>query len=214
MTKVKICGIANSDDALQAAVLGANFLGFIVEVKFSEESITREEAKTLIQKLPLEIQPVLVTYLQHATPLIHLADHIKPQIIQLHNEITLDEIGKIRQALPKIKLTKTISVTDESSIKEAKKFEQYVDYLLLDTKVGERRGGTGKTHDWSLSAEIVKQVNIPVFLAGGLNPENVAQAIKTVNPYAVDVNSGVKATAKRKDHKKMEQFIMGAKHGN
>tara|TARA_Y100000310_G_C20611746_1_gene778348 strand:+ start:181 stop:825 length:645 start_codon:yes stop_codon:yes gene_type:complete len=214
MTKVKICGIANSDDALQAAVLGADYLGFLVEIDFSEDSITREEAEQLIKKLPLEVQPVLVTYHQQATPIIHLADAIKPQLIQLHNDITLEEIGKIRQALPKIKLTKTISVTDASSLEEAKKFEKHVDFILLDTKIGERKGGTGKTHDWTVSAEIVKQLSTPVFLAGGLNPENVAEAIKTVQPYAVDVNSGVKATAKRKDHKKMEQFIRGAKHGN
>ena len=211
MTKVKICGIANSDDALQATVLGADYLGFIVEVDTSEDSITRDEAEHLIKKLPLEVKPVMVTMHQQATPIIHLANYIKPHIIQLHNSITLEEIGKIRQALPSTKLTKTISVKDASALQKAKEFEQHVDYLLLDTKTENRAGGTGETHDWSISAEIVKNATLSVFLAGGLNPENVAEAIKTVMPYAVDVNSGVKATAKRKDHQKMEQFIRGAK---
>ena len=150
MTKVKICGITNEEDALKAAILGADYLGFLVEINFSEDKINRKQAKNIIRKLPLEVTPVFVTYLQNSKPIIEIAKEIKPSIIQLHNNIKLEEIGKIRAKLPKIKITKTISVINKDSIKssnpkdskglensknslsEAKKYEKYVDYILLD----------------------------------------------------------------------------------
>lgn len=211
MTQVKICGITNEEDALKAAILGADYLGFLVEISFSEDKVTRKQARDIIRKLPLEVTPVFVTYLQKAKPIIEIAKEIKPVIIQLHNDISLEEIGKIRKSLPRIKLTKTISVVDENSIKEAKKYENYVDYILLDTKSGKRKGGTGIIHNWDISRKIVKSVNKKVFLAGGLNPDNVEQAIKKVKPYAVDTNSGVKSKPRKKDYKKLELFIKRAK---
>ncbi len=214
MTKVKICGITNEEDALKAAILGANYLGFLVEIGFAEDKVTRKQAKDIIRKLPLETTPVFVTYLQKAGPIIEIAEEINPSIIQLHNDISIEEIGKIRKALPKIKLTKSISVIDENSINEAKKYEKYVDFILLDTKSGKRKGGTGKTHNWSISRKIVKSVKNKVFLAGGLNPGNVKQAIKEVKPYAVDTNSGVKSKPRKKDYKKLESFIRKAGEKN
>ena len=210
MTKVKMCGIATEKDALQASVEGADFIGLIVDVSFSEDSITQEEAKTIIKNLPLETIPVMVTYHQKANPIIKTAKKILPKIIQLHNDITNEEIKKIKKALPKVKLTKAIHVTDETAIKKARSFPS-VDYLLLDTKVGKKKGGTGVTHNWEISANIVKAVKQKVFLAGGLNPENVKEAIQKVKPFAVDVNSGVKMKAKTKDPEKVKAFIAGAK---
>src|SRR3989338_5657302 len=207
MTQVKICGITNEEDALEAAILGADYLGFLVEISFSEDNISRKKAKEIIKKLPLEVQPVFVTYLKKAKPIIEIAEYLNPSLIQLHNNIKIEEIGKIREALPKIKLTKTISVIDNSSIKEAKKYENYVDSILLDTKSGKKKGGTGKIHNWEISRKIVKEVKTKVFLAGGLNPNNIEEAIKTVKPYAVDTNSGVKKSKGKKDYKKLEIFI-------
>ncbi len=98
MTKVKICGITNQEDAFKAVELGADFLGFIVEVDFSKDSITREEAKKLIKTLPLEARPVLVTYLTKAKDIIELAKDIKPEVIQLHNpDADLKAIGAVRK---------------------------------------------------------------------------------------------------------------------
>jgi len=209
--KVKICGITNEEDALKAAILGADYLGFLVEIDFAEDKVTRKQAKDIIRKLPLEVTPVFVTYLQKAKPIIEIAEEINPLVIQLHNDITIEEIGKIRNALPKIKLTKTISVINEDSIQEAKKYEKYIDFILLDTKSGKRKGGTGKTHDWSISRKIVKSVKNKVFLAGGLNPDNVKEAVDEVKPYAVDTNSGVKLKPRKKDDKKLTSFIRRAK---
>jgi phosphoribosylanthranilate isomerase len=211
MAQVKICGITNSEDALKASILGADYLGFLVEISFSIDAIRRDKAKEIIRKLPLEVQSVFVTYLQNAGEIVEIAEEISPAVIQLHNDIELKEIGKIRKALPKIKITKSISVVDESSIEEAKKYSEYVDFILLDTKSGAKRGGTGKTHDWSISRKIVDSINNPVFLAGGLNPENVQEAIKKVKPYAVDTNNGVKLSPGKKDYAKMRLFIERAK---
>jgi len=210
-TKVKICGITNEEDALKASILGADYLGFLVEIEFAEDKVTRQKAKNLIRKLPLEVTPVFVTYLKTSKPIIEIAKEINPHIIQLHNDITTEEIGKIRKSLPQIKLTKTISVISKDSIDEAKKYEKYIDFILLDTKAGKRKAGTGKTHNWDISRKIVKEIKKPVFLAGGLNPDNVQEAIKKVKPYAVDTNSGVKSKPRKKDYKKLELFIKRAK---
>lgn len=206
MVKVKICGVTNLQDALDAATLGADFVGFLVEIGFSQDKVSLEEAKEIISKLPLEITPVYVTYLQKAEPIIDVAKEIKPGVIQLHNDIDLKEIGKIRKTLKDIQITKTISV-NEDALKEARKFAKYVDYILLDTAVKGKKGGTGKTHNWDISAKIVKTVKKKVFLAGGLNPSNVAGAVNKVKPFAVDVNSGVKKKARLKDYDKMKLFI-------
>ena len=140
-------------------------------------------------KLPFPIfQPSILSTLTNYTK-IDIAKEIKPALIQLHNDISVDEIKKIKKALKKIKITKTINV-NKKALDEAKKFEPYVDYLLLDTAVKGKKGGTGKTHNWDISAEIVRKIKKPVFLAGGLNPDNVSEAVGKVKPYAVDVNSG------------------------
>ncbi|MBI2139930.1 phosphoribosylanthranilate isomerase [Candidatus Woesearchaeota archaeon] len=211
MTKIKICGITNSEDALNAAIAGAGFLGFIIEVPSSKDTISRKEAEAIIKKLPPEVQSVMVTASTKAKEITEIAKEVNPSIIQLHSDIPEKEIKVIRKALPRVKLTKKISVEDESAIREAKRFEPVADFLLLDTKLGKKSGGTGKTHDWSISAKIVKAVKKPVFLAGGLNPENVRGAISIVRPFAVDVNSGVKLKAGKKDFEKVKRFITEAK---
>ena len=211
MVKVKICGITNGEDALLAQQAGADFLGFIVNIPSSQDNLQVIQAQKLIEQLPLEVAPVMVTYHQKAKPIIREAKQLKPEVIQLHDAISPKEIQKIRKALKKIKLTKAIHVTDESSLQEAKKYEKLVDYLLLDTKARNKIGGTGKIHDWSISRKIVKAVKNKVFLAGGINPVNVREAIMTVKPYAVDLNSGVKAAPRKKDAKKLRALCKAVK---
>ncbi|MDW7998591.1 MAG: phosphoribosylanthranilate isomerase, partial [Thermodesulfovibrio sp.] len=96
----------------------------------------------------------------------------------------------------------------------AKTYEKVADMLILDTKTKDRIGGTGLTHDWNISAMIVKEVNIPVILAGGLNPDNVAQAIEIVKPYGVDCNTGTKGANGYKSPEKIRAFIQNAKGAN
>lgn len=209
--KVKICGVTNLPDAISAVLLGADYVGFLVEIKFTEDKVSREEAKEIIVKLPLEVKPVYVTYEKKSKKIIEIAKEINPAVIQLHNDIEVNEIKKIKKALKKVEITKTISVKNLKSVDEAKKFEPYVDYLLLDSAVKGRKGGTGKVHNWDISKKIVSMVKKPVFLAGGLNPDNVKEAIKKVEPFAVDTNNGVKLEPRKKDHEKIRLFIEGAK---
>lgn len=218
MAKVKICGNTNEEDALFASIKGADYLGFIIEVKSSIDSISREKAKGLIKSLPLEAEAVYVTTETTPSRIVEIARFVNPACIQLHGSVTIDSIRKIRKQLPKIKLIKTIPIEGKQAIALAKKFAPHVDFLLLDSKAKGKAGGTGKTHDWSISAKIVKGAGKKVFLAGGLNPQNVKDAVRSVKPYAVDVNSGVKEAPgantsrhQRKDRKKIESFIRGAR---
>lgn len=212
MTTVKICGLTNIGDAREAARQGADYLGFLVEIKQSKDSISAEKAKELIKKLPKKAKKVAVVYKDNANEIIKLCKTVNPDIVQIHGKIKLNEIKKIKKQLSKIKITKTINVTDKkSAIKQLKKFENLVDYILLDSKSGKKIGGTGKTHDWKISREIVKISKKPVFLAGGLNPDNVKKAIAKVRPFAVDTNSGVKLKPRKKDFEKLKSFIKKAK---
>lgn len=214
MVKVKICGITNEKDVFHATESGADFLGFIVGIKNSKENLTKADAKELIKKLPIEVIPVMVTELTKSNEIIELIKAINPVIVQLHNDIEINEIKKIKRVCPKIRLTKAIHVEEEredNAIKSAKLYERYVDFLLIDTKIKSRIGGTGKTHNWEISKKIVRNCKKPVFLAGGLTPENIVSAIATVKPYGVDVNSGVRSVPRFKDYNKMRIFIERAK---
>jgi phosphoribosylanthranilate isomerase len=106
-----------------------------------------------------------------------------------------------------VKLIKAIQVVDENALQEARRWEPFVDALLLDSKGEGGLGGTGRTHDWDLSARVVAELGIPVILAGGLSPGNVANAIRTVRPFGVDANSGVTGRPPGKDPQKVEQFV-------
>ena len=142
-----------------------------------------------------------------------LAKELGVTTIQLHGDTTPQEAKEVRRELPYMKLYKAIHVTRIEAIQNAETYADVVDAVILDTiNVSTNQvGGTGQTHDWSISAQIVKGLSIPVILAGGLNPDNVAEAIKQVQPFAVDVNSGVKNADGYKDFEKLKSFIERAK---
>ena len=135
-------------------------------------------------------------------------------IIQLHSDIAEDEVEKIVKELPEIQLVRLIHISNEGEICTDFKNMKYADFYLLDSfnLKTNQVGGTGLTHDWNQSRELIKQLDKPTFLAGGLNPENVETAIKLAKPYGVDVNSGCKNDDGIKDEKKVKQFIYNAKH--
>lgn len=210
---VKFCGINKKEYAEMAIGLGADFLGFLVGIThLAEDKLTNEEAKKIISEVDFKSSvPIAVTHLQDAKSVINTMKEINVSAVQLHDSITVDEIKEIRDAFPDGYIIKAVHVQRrEQSLEIAHEFEDYVDALLLDTRTVDRLGGTGKTHDWSISREIVTSVKKPVFLAGGLTPENVSDAIKLVKPYGVDVNSGVEING-GKDFEKMKKFIRLAK---
>lgn len=217
MMKVKICGIRRKKDAIMAAYLGADAVGVLIGRKHpSPDFVDIETAIGIIDALPPFCAAVIVTHLTDTGEILEIIDAVRSvgvNTLQLHGDNTPDDITTIRNAVPRLKIIKAINVVDERSIDEAGKYVDLVDALALDTlnKATGQVGGSGKTHDWSISAEIVGRYDKPVILAGGLNPDNVEEAIKTVKPYAVDVNSGVKGNEGFKDEVKMRSFIELAK---
>ena len=155
----------------------------------------------------------MVTHLEDIRDIVALAKTIGVNTIQLHGNNLPTDVLQIAKELPFMKIIKSIHVNSEISLRTIHSFVGIVDAILLDTANFERGqvGGTGLTHDWNLSANIVSRVGVPVILAGGLSPANVAKAVRRVRPYAVDVNSGVKSTTGYKDSQKLQQFIKCAK---
>jgi phosphoribosylanthranilate isomerase len=220
--KVKICGITNIEDAMQAISFGADALGFQVGMRHkTEDEISPEEAKAIVASLPPFVSYVMVTHLLDAKTIISLLKLI-PRIttVQLHeDDIDLKEISAIREKIPSVRIIKAIHVVvdgSESPLQKLHNYDGIADALILDSvKMKEDRiGGTGMTHDWTLSKKMVDSSHLPVFLAGGLTQDNVQYAIRSVGPYAVDVNSGVKIsrTSRRKDPVKVRDFIYQAKN--
>jgi phosphoribosylanthranilate isomerase len=218
--KVKICGITNPEDAMQAISFGADALGFQVGMRHkTEDEVSPEEAKAIVASLPPFVSYVMVTHLQDAKTLISLLELIqKTTTVQLHDEdIELKEISAIREKIPSVRIIKAIHVDgSQAPLQKLHNYDGIADALILDSVnlKEDRIGGTGMTHDWTLSKKIVDNSHLPIILAGGLAPYNVQYAIRSVGPYAVDVNSGVKITktSRRKDPVKVRNFIYQAKN--
>ncbi len=207
MIKAKICGITNKEDALMASEAGADVVG-VINVKESKRFIDLEAAKEIFDVLPVFVSRVVV-----ATPAsIEEALNIEKtgaEYIQLHGNESLDFVRELKEKT-RLRLIKKIPV-DTDCIKNSRKYAEIVDAILLDTSVKGLIGGTGIVHDWNISREVTESLNKPVILAGGLNPGNVKNAIDSVKPYAVDVSSGVESKPRKKDKKKVEQFIINVR---
>jgi phosphoribosylanthranilate isomerase len=208
MFRIKICGNRTLDEIELAVSLGADALGLIVGVRHrSEDALDVGTAEALRSAIPDTRLSVLVTHQVSAPKVIELHEAVPTSALQLHDDIPAEDLAIIRKLRPQTLLIKAIPVEDRSAIDAALKFEPLVDALLLDSRTGDRIGGTGVPHDWTISREIVKRVQCPVILAGGLTPENIAEAIDTVKPYGVDVNSGVEFKDGAKDPEKERLFI-------
>jgi phosphoribosylanthranilate isomerase len=209
--RVKICGLTQKKDLDSAIDAGADAVGFLVGVPSSPRNLTFKRAKVLLSKVPIFINSVVVTTPKNLEWLFKICKRLKPTAIQIHGKMQLD-YSKIHNKIKNIQLIKTVYVTDESLNKIATMESKTFDAILLDSFSKAQYGGTGRVHDWTLSKQIKEAiVPVPVILAGGLNPQNVQEAILKVQPYAVDVASGVELNPGIKDHKKVRAFIENAK---
>jgi phosphoribosylanthranilate isomerase len=199
--RVKICGITNLQDAEAAVATGADALGFILYEK-SKRFIPIEDAIRIVELLPPFVQTVAVTVnaVKEFTNLGWRKQLKKFGLAQLHGEETPAHVKAVGKYLPVIK----VFPADKARLITPAHYE--VSAFMLDTP-SQERGGTGRTYDWKLAVEFQKRITKPLILSGGLNPENVAAAIETVQPYAVDVNSGVEVSPGRKDHAQLQKFI-------
>ncbi len=210
MMRVKICGVTSVEDALMCSELGADAIGTIVEVPVdSPRKLSRDRAREIYSALGKSVERVIVVMPRSADEAVELYEHIRPDAIQLHGSEGLDLAKDIRSSIP-CRLVKTIHVINSNALEEALSFSEVCDAILLDTP-SLSFGGSGKTHDWELSKAIVREVEVPVYLAGGLNPFNVRDAIKQVRPSGVDVSSGVESQPGKKDREMVKNFIENAK---
>jgi phosphoribosylanthranilate isomerase len=212
---VKICGIRRQEDALLAAELGADAIGLLVGQKHnSTDFISAAVASDIARALPPSVEAVLVTHVEDVDELERLLQQSEIATIQLHSQIAPSSVERLRHRLPNVKIFKSVSVISADSVAYPEAFTKLVDGFVLDSVnvATDQIGGTGKTHDWSVSREIVmRYAEVPIILAGGLNSENVRSAIESVHPFGVDVNSGSKAADGFKDPRKIEAFIVQAK---
>lgn len=211
--RVKICGIANLEDARTAIACGADALGFLVGLVYpTGDELTAERARELVAALPPFVNPVLVTHQSDPEVVAGLVATVAPHVVQLHGAFAPEDISRLRARFPHLKILKAVHVDGEGAVDAARRVAPLVDGILLDTRTATRLGGTGLTHDWSIDRCIREALpDTPVILAGGLNPDNVVRAIETVRPYGVDVNTGVSIEPGRKSPELLKRFLQGAK---
>lgn len=207
--KVKICGVTNAEDAAWAASLGADYVG----VNFWPESprkVSAAMAKKVVEALPPFVVPVGVFVNAPPAEVAKAAAAAGLRAVQLHGDEDEDDVATLRSALPAgTSIIKAFRVKGHATLEHAGEFPS--DFILLDAHVEVQPGGTGETWDWDLAADTALLAR-PVFLAGGLTPDNVAAAVRKVKPFAVDVASGVERLPRRKDYAKMKAFIEAVKN--
>jgi phosphoribosylanthranilate isomerase len=174
---------------------GADAIGLICGVThITEDELTADQARRLARRTPPFVSTVLVTHLEDAGEIVRLADHIGVDIVQIHGLVTHETVSKVMELAGGRRIIKAVHVLGPSAVDEAVGFMDICDAVVLDSRTGDRLGGTGRTHDWSISrkvADALRERGRPVILAGGLRPDNVGDAVRAVRPFGVDVNSGV-----------------------
>jgi len=203
MVQVKICGITNLEDAKAAVKAGADLLGFVFAD--SPRRITPETALGIINQLPGSVLRVGLFVNEAPEKIDEILNICKLDFLQFHGDETPEFCQNFGQ---RAEIIKAFRIKDKRSLVKLKDFQ--VDGYLLDAYLKGKSGGTGKSFDWNLAVE-AKAMASRIILSGGLNPDNVADAVKKVAPYAVDVSSGVESSPGKKDFDLMRRFIKNAK---
>ena len=208
--RVKVCCIATTDEARSAVSLGASALGLVSAMPSGPGPIAEALIADIAATVPPGVATFLLTCRQDAPGIVTQQRRCRTNVVQLCDAITLDVHAELRAALPGIGLVQVIHVNGEASVAEAVAAAPHVDAILLDSgqpnAATKTLGGTGRRHDWTVSRHIRQAVAVPVWLAGGLTPDNVAEAIATVGPFGVDLCNGVR-TAGRLDAAKLAAFM-------
>lgn len=198
--RVKICCISSIDEAKMAIEYGASALGLVGRMPSGPGVIKDELIEEIVKIVPPPISTFLLTSETKVQNIIEHYKRVNTSTIQIVDELEEREYELIRKELPHVKLVQVIHVIDENSVQEAIEISKFVDALLLDSGnpnlAIKELGGTGRTHNWDLSKKIRESINIPLFLAGGINKDNVKQAIETVQPFGLDLCSSVRTDGK------------------
>jgi phosphoribosylanthranilate isomerase len=212
--RVKICCIASDAEADLAIDAGADALGLVSAMPSGPGPIAEEAIESIIRGVGTRAATVLLTSRQDAGAIGAQLDRLRPTVVQLVDELTERDYMALRVSHPSVVLMQVIHVRGGEAVREAAAVAPFVDALLLDsgnpTAAVKELGGTGRVHDWSVSRAIRDAVRLPVFLAGGLRANNVAEAIDRVRPFGVDICSGVR-TEGRLDHNELRAFMRAAR---
>lgn len=212
---VKISCINSLEEALAVAAEKPDIIEIVVGTPdLDVRAKSKKEAKDILDSLWGIIETSVITDKTKKEELLDLIDGLNFTYLSPIITPEIDTLKEIKRSFPNIKIIPTIYVTGQSSLLEVEPLNKnpYVDIIHLDSKVKNKLGGTGQTHDWSISRKIVELSKKPVILSGGLKPENVRKAIDTVHPFGVDVYSGVLNEKKELDLAKVREFIFNAKH--
>ena len=194
--RIKICCICSENEAKTAIEFGASAIGLVAIMPSGPGPISNELIRQIAKTVPPPVATFLLTSETTVRKIIEHHNRTNTSTIQIVDSLSSGTYSQLKTALPCVKIVQVIHVIDERSVDKAIEFSEIVDAILLDSgnpnlKIKEL-GGTGRIHNWKLSRQIRDKSKCPVFLAGGLNPENVRQAIEEVQPFAVDVCSGVR----------------------
>ncbi len=205
MTKIKICGISNEQDAVWAANLGVDYIG----LNFFEDSprkISEPMAKKIIASLPPYVLPVGVFVNEEIKKVARTAKKCNFSLVQLHGTEDKEYCRQLKEA--GLKIIKVFRIANDPDIVlPLEEYQEVADYFLFDTFVPDEAGGTGKSFNWDILTPQKLAVK-PTFISGGLNPDNIGELLEKVQPYAVDVCSGIERLPRRKDYEKMRRFVL------
>lgn len=215
--RVKVCCISSIAEAALAVRYGASALGLVSAMPSGPGVIEEEAITEITATVPPGVATFLLTSKCDAESIVAQQRRARVNTIQLCDAVEPDCHSRLREALPGIALVQVIHVTGEDSIAEAVVAADNVDAVLLDSgnqKLAVKElGGTGRKHDWRISRRIVDSVQVPVFLAGGLSPDNVAEAIHEVRPFGLDICSGLR-TSGHLDEDKVQRFFANVNAAN
>lgn len=205
-TRVKICGLTNEADRDTAVRAGADAVGFISDVSVdTPREVSPESAERLAAGVPPLVTSVLVTMPESVRDAVDLQATVRADAVQVHGTLSPENVGGLRARLD----VPVIAAVDLSADIEA--YAGVSDAVLVDSTDEDGGGGTGETHDWKRTREIRAGIDTPLILAGGLTPDNVAEAIETVDPFGVDTASGVERTGGEKDGDAVTAFVERAR---
>ena len=215
-TRVKICCIATPAEAALAVGLGADAVGLVAAMPSGPGPIPDGLIREIAALVPAGIDTFLLTSRSEPALVVEHVRDCGTTVVQLVAPVGLDVYTALRQETPTVGIVQVIHVEGEAALAQAERVAEHVDAILLDSgrpsAATPELGGTGRTHDWRVSRRIVRELPRPVYLAGGLRPENVAPAIEEVGPFGVDVCSGVRRDG-RLDETALRAF-MAAVHGD
>ncbi|NET47592.1 MAG: phosphoribosylanthranilate isomerase [Merismopedia sp. SIO2A8] len=209
-TKVKICCIASQSEAKLAIEAGADAIGLVAEMPSGPGPIPDEAIETIARIIPPGVDSFLLTSRTSPTSVLEQVLRCRASVVQLVGTVESLVYQHLRKHAPNVRIVQVIHVEDINALSEAQRIASDVDAILLDfghpSAPVPELGGTGRVHDWNISKVIVSAVSSPVFLAGGLTPDNVSDAIRTVQPYGVDLCSSVRTNGAL-DIEKLKRFM-------